>query len=104
MPGGGEGFFLDLGNPIAEPNDASFPLDLQHYNKVAARYGQILLKPNLLGRHPNPQTGDMPLGIGRAPVCREPGDGDTDRVNGVDFTLKAVAAQSWGLTRSSRFS
>ena len=96
VPGGGEGFFRDLGNPIAEPDDASFPPDPGRYDEVAARYGQILLKPNLLGQHPDPQNGDRPLGIGRMPICREPGDGETYAVGGVYFTLKAVVAQTLG--------
>ncbi len=96
VPGGGEGFFLDLGNPIAEPNDTSTPPDPVRYNEVAARYGQILLPPNLLGQPPDPQTGDLPLGVGRAAILREPGDGDTYAANGVSFTFKALATQTLG--------
>ncbi len=96
IPGGGEGFFLDLGNPYSEPNDASFPPDPKRSAEVAARYGQTLLKPNLLGQHPDPRTADLPLGFGRSAIFRESGDGDTYAAGGVLFTLKAVAAQTLG--------
>ena len=63
---------------------------------MAARYGQVLLPPNLLGQPPDPRTGDLPLGVGRAAILREPGDGDTYAAGGVGFTLKALAAQTLG--------
>ena len=96
VPGGGEGFFLDLGNPSSEPDDASIPPDPKRYNEAAARYGQILLKPTLLGQYPDPQTGDLPLGVGRSAILREPGDGDTYVAGGVSFTFKALAPQTLG--------
>lgn len=96
IPGGGEGFFLDLGNPYSEPDDATIPLDRKRFGDVAARYGQRVAAPSLLHPVPGPSSVDLPLGVGRAPIFRGPGEGEVFAAGGVLLTLKAVGSQTLG--------
>ena len=96
VPAGFERFFLELGNPIDEPSDATAPPDPKRFDAVSAKYGQILAKPTLLGTLPKPESVDLPLGVGRAPILREPGEGEAFATEGVLLTLKAVGPQTLG--------
>ena len=96
VPGGIEGFFLELGNPYSEPHDATMPPDPKQMDEVAARYGQTIAAPSLRHPIPGPSSVDLPLGVGRAPTLRGPGDGDAFATGGALLTLKAVGPQTLG--------
>jgi quercetin dioxygenase-like cupin family protein len=96
VPGGCEGFFLELGNPFSEPNDATVPPDPKRIEEAAARYGQKIAAPSILHPHPGPSSVDLPLGVGRSPILREPGEGEKLATDGVILTLKAVGHQTLG--------
>ena len=95
-PAGGEGFFLDIGNPYLEPHDATVPLDPKRFEEVSARYGQMIVTPSLLHPVPEPSAADLPLGVGRSPILRRPGEGETFATGGALLTLKAVGPQTLG--------
>jgi len=96
VPSGGEGFFLELGNPYSEPDDATVPPNPERFAAAAASYGQKLATPTLLHPNPKAETMDTPLGVGRAPTLREPGEGEAFTAEGVLVTLKAVGQQTLG--------
>ncbi len=96
VPGGCEGFFLELGNPYSEPTDATVPPDPKRIEEALARYGQKLAAPSLLHPRPGPSSADLPLGVGRSPILREPGEGEVFTTGGVLLTLKAVGHQTLG--------
>lgn len=96
VPGGCEGFFLELGNPYSEPNDATVPPDPKRMEEASARYGQKLAPPSLLHPKPGPSAVDLPLGVGRSPILRGPGEGEVFATDGVLLTLKAVGHQTLG--------
>ena len=96
VPGGCEGFFLELGNPYSEPRDATIPPDPKRIEEVSARYGQEIAAPTLRHPVPGPSSVDLPLGVGRAPTLRGPGEGEAFATGGVLLTLKAVGSQTLG--------
>jgi quercetin dioxygenase-like cupin family protein len=96
VPGGCEGFFLELGNPYSEPNDASIPPDLERLEKALVRYGQKAAAPSLLHPRPGTSSVDLPLGVGRSPILRAPGEGEMFATGGALLTLKAVGQQTLG--------
>lgn len=96
VPGGGAGFFLDLGNPYSEPKDATVPPGPKRIAEVSAKYGQTIVAPSLLHPVPGPSLADLPLGVGRAPTFRGPGEGEAFAAGGVLLTLKAVGPQTLG--------
>jgi quercetin dioxygenase-like cupin family protein len=95
-PGGCEGFFLELGNPYSEPNDATIPPDPKRIEEATAKYGQKAALPSLLHPRPGPSSVDLPLGVGRSPILRGPGEGEVLATGGVLLTLKAVGHQTLG--------
>src|ERR1700678_1551863 len=96
VPGGCEGFFLELGNPYSEPNDATVPPDPKRINAASARFGQKVAAPSLLHPRPGLSSVDLPLGVGRSPILRGPGEGEVFATGGVLLTLKAVGHQTLG--------
>lgn len=96
VPGGCEGFFLEIGNPYSEPSDATVPPDPKRIEEASARYGQKVAAPSLLHPRPGPSSVDLPLGVGRSPILREPGEGEAFATDGALLTLKAVGHQTLG--------
>ena len=96
VPGGLERFFLELGNPYSEPHDATTPPDPKRMEEVAARYGGKFAAPSLRHPIPVPSSADLPLGVGRAPTFRGPGEGEAFATGGALLTLKAVGPQTLG--------
>ncbi|MBV8430077.1 MAG: cupin domain-containing protein, partial [Solirubrobacterales bacterium] len=96
VPGGGEGFFLEIGNPYSEPHDATVPPDPKRIEEVSVRYGQTVVTPSLRHPVPGPSHADLPLGVGRSLVLRAPGEGEAFATGGALLTLKAVGPQTLG--------
>ena len=96
VPGGCEGFFLELSNPYSEPNDATVPPDPKRIDAASARFGQKVAAPSLLHPRPGLSSVDLPLGVGRSPILRGPGEGEVFATGGVLLTLKAVGHQTLG--------
>jgi quercetin dioxygenase-like cupin family protein len=103
VPGGCEGFFLELGNPFSEPHDATIPPDPKRIEALSARYGQKIAEPSLLHPVPDPSSVNLPLGVGRAPILRPPGEGEVLTTGGILLTLKAVGPQTLGTYSLTEF-
>lgn len=89
-PGAGEGFFLDLGTPIAAAKESPPPPDPADMTQVGAEYGLTMLPPS------DPAGANPPAGAGRTPFTLPPGGGEPLVAPGAVYTLKATGEQTDG--------
>ena len=85
-PGANAQFFLDLSNPLAEPDDATAPPDLEAMTAAGREYGIVMLGPD----NPASQT-ILPLAGDRRPVATQSGEGETVAVGPGGATARVLA-------------
>jgi len=91
-PAGNERLFLDLASADSSPEDPTEESDPAQFHRVAERYGVTLISPD----DPDWESRRLPVGEGRVPTVRRPGEGETLRWLGAACVLKATGAETDG--------
>ena len=91
VPGGNEGFFLELGAPGDEPPGERKTMSLQEINARTLRYGVTYMESG-----PDPLQGALPVSEGRSPTLVLADEGERRYAAGATYNVKAAGLATAG--------